>query len=282
MGSHVRSFDDPDERVELPRLISEVVSIGSLGVAHNVHQPGWCWSVDVRPTVGTTWCEVRHVGYALRGRITLEFADGATFDVSAGQVFDIPAIHDGRVVGSEPFESIEWFGARTWLAELATLRERILATIVMTDIVGSTPTAMAVGERAWGDKLSSYEHAMSDLVNKYGGRVVKFTGDGVLAVFDGTARALRAAVAMRVAAGELGLPTRTSIHTGEIEVSGGDVHGLAVHELARMMEIAPDGAILVSATTHLLGHGQGIGFRGLGTHELRGLDGSRELYAVDA
>ncbi len=282
MATHIRSFNESDERVELPRLISEVISIGSLGVAHNIHQPGWCWSVDVRPSVGTAWCEVRHVGYAIRGHLELEFADGRTSEVSAGDVFDIPAIHDGRVVGAEPFESIEWFGARTWLADLATLRERVLATIVMTDIVASTSAAIALGERAWADKVASYEHAMGDVVETYGGRVVKFTGDGVLAVFDGTARALRAAVAMRAAADDLDLPTRTSVHTGEIDASDEDVHGVAVHEVARMLEFAPDGEVVVSAATHLLGQGQGVGFRSLGAHDLRGLTGARELYAMDA
>ncbi len=281
MGTHVRSFKASDERVELPRLISEVISIGSLGVAHNIHQPGWRWSVDVRPSVGTAWCEVRHVGYAICGRLALEFADGRTNEIVAGDVFDIPGSHDGRVVGHEPFESIEWFGARTWLADVATLRERVLATIVMTDIVASTSTAIALGERAWGDKVAAYEHAMGDVVENYGGRVVKFTGDGTLAVFDGTGRALRAAIAMRAAADDLGLLTRSAVHTGEIEASGDDIHGLAVHETARMLEVAPPSDVVVSSTTQLLGQGQGIGFRSLGARELRGLQGARELHVLD-
>lgn len=281
MGAHVRSFDDCDERIELPGLVSELLSVGALGVARNIHQPGWRWSADVRPAVGTTWCEVRHVGYAVRGRLEVTLADGTTFDVDGGTVFDIPAAHDGRVVGGEPFESIEWLGARTWLADLASLAERVLATIVMTDIVASTTTAVEIGERAWGDRLASYEHAMREIIENYRGRVVKFTGDGVLAIFDGAARSLRAAVAMRAAADEFALRTRASVHTGEIEVSDDDVHGIAVHEAARMLEFAAGGEVVVSATTRMFDDGQRMKLRSLGFHELRGLPGPRELHLLE-
>ncbi len=281
MGAHIRSFRESTERFELPGLISELVSLGTLGVAHNIHAVGWRWSTDVRPTVGTTWCEVRHVGYAIQGQLELTFPDGTSAAVSAGDVFDVAAMHDGRVIGAKPFESIEWFGARTWLADLATRRERVLATIVMADIVTSTRIAASLGEQAWADKLASYEQSMADIIDSFGGRVVKYTGDGVLVVFDGTVKALRAAVAMRDTSREMELPTRTSVHTGEIETASDDVHGLAVHETARMLDIASSNEIVVSATTRLFGEGQGINLRPRGMHQLRGIEGPRELYAIE-
>lgn len=280
MDAHTRSFDEADEVIVLPGLRSDVVSVGALGVARTVHQPGWRWSDDVRPSVGTAWCETRHVGYCLRGRAGVELEDGSSFEIGAGDVFDIPPRHDGWVVGDEPYETIEWLGARSWLAQHSTLHERVLATLVFTDIVASTAAAHRLGESAWGDLLASYENGMRDVIGTYRGRIVKFTGDGLLAVFDGTSRALRGAVAMRTAADDLGLATRTAVHTGEIELAGDDVHGLVVHETARMLGVASEGEILVSSATRALAEGAGMTFEDRGVYDLRDLTGLRNLFAL--
>ncbi len=280
MEHHVRSFAHADEHIELPGLVSRVVTIGSLGVAHNVHAPGWRWSVDVRSSVRTPTCEVRHVGYVISGRLAVELRDRTRFEVGPGEVFDIPPFHDGWVVGDEVFESIEWLGARSWLAELTVLRERVLATIVFVDVVGSTATARRLGEPGWSDLLATFEHAMADVIGTYSGRVVKLTGDGVLAIFTGTARALRAARAMRTSAEDLGLPIRAAVHTAEIELTDEDIHGVAVHEAARMLDLAVSGDILVSATTRLLSDDARLTFAARGTVELRDVPGVRELFAL--
>lgn len=278
--SFKRSFEDPDEVITMPRLRSELVSVGALGVARSVHAPGWRWSVDLGPRAGTARCETRHVGYALRGRLALELADGTSFEVAPGEIYDIPPGHDAWVLGDEPFEVVEWVGTRSWLHRVSSLQDRVLATMVFTDIVASTATARRVGAPAWADLIAAYDTAMRDTVATYRGRTVKSTGDGVLAVFDGAARALRCASAMRAAASALDLTTRTAVHTGEVDVAQDDVHGVAVHEAARMLDVAAAGEIVVSATTRVLTDDDGVVLVDRGEHHLRGLDGPRTLFVV--
>jgi len=173
-----------------------------------------------------------------------------------------------------------WTGVKNWLGPLESMAERVLATIVLTDIVDSTGTAVRMGDRAWADTLSAFEARTRDVLGRFRGREIKMTGDGVLATFDGAARATRCAVALRAAAADLSIAIRAAVHTGEIEIAGDDIRGLAIHEASRMLSLAGSGEILVSAMTADLSRDAGLTFEDRGEHELRGMSGSRRLYGV--
>ncbi|MDQ3765909.1 MAG: cupin domain-containing protein [Actinomycetota bacterium] len=277
---HVRSFSTPDDVIELESVRSEIVSLGGIAVAQTTHQPGWRWSTHVQPVVGTETCQTRHVGYVLKGTVHVVLDDGTEFDISAGDVVDIRPGHDAWVLGDEPAVTIEWMGARSWIPSRGALTERVLATLVFTDIVDSTGTARRMGAHAWDDLITAYEQRVRDSLARFRGREVKQTGDGVLATFDGAGRAIRCAVALRGAAWDLGLTTRAAVHTGEVEVADEDIHGLTVHKAARILAAAGPGEILVSATTTELARDASLDFEDRGEHHLRGLEGSLHLYAV--
>ena len=171
-----RSFSAPDEVIEAEKVRSEHVALGGVVLAREVHQPGWRWSEHVRPVVGTDWCESHHIGYVVRGTLRVITRDGAEFDLSTGDVFDLPPGHDAWVLGDTPFEDIVWMGARTWLMPLSTLKERVLATMVFTDIVDSTGMARSMGDRAWADLLATHDQRLADVVEQYRGRIAKMTG----------------------------------------------------------------------------------------------------------
>jgi class 3 adenylate cyclase len=280
MERYVRSFAAPDEVVEIETVRSEMITQGGMTVSHDVQQPGWRWSVHIRPLVGTEWCQVRHIGVVLRGRIGYLLEDGTEFEAGPLDLMDIPPGHDAWVIGDEPLETIAWTGARGWISPLETLSERVLATVLFTDIVDSTGTAMRMGDRAWADTLNSHEVRTRETVERFRGKVIKTTGDGILATFDGAARAVRCAVALRDTAGDLGIQIRAAVHTGEIESTGSDIRGLAIHEASRLLGMAGAQEILVSAVTASLAGDAGIVFEDRGEHEMRGLVGPRRIYAV--
>jgi len=193
----------------------------------------------------------------------------------------IPAGHDAWVVGSEPFDTIGWSGVRGWLGPLEAGLERVVVNLVMTDIVGSTRLARRLGDRAWGELLEQFTASARDAITRYRGQLVELTGDGVLARFDGAVRAVHCAFALRSVAAELELPIRAAVHTGEVEVAEGNLRGVALHEAARMLALAGEGEILVSATTKTLAAEPGLVFADRGEQQLRGLEGSYQLYRVD-
>jgi class 3 adenylate cyclase len=159
--------------------------------------------------------------------------------------------------------------------------ERVLATVMFSDIVGSTSRAAELGDRGWRDLLASVEQAVGRELTRFRGRAVKTMGDGFLATFDGPARAIRCATAIREAAHSLfGLEVRTGLHTGEVELIRNDVGGIAVHIGARVAATASPGEVLVSGTVKDLVVGSGIGFEDRGERELKGVPGRWRLWAV--
>lgn len=159
--------------------------------------------------------------------------------------------------------------------------ERVLATVMFGDIVGSTKLAAELGDRRWREKLTSFGQAVNEQLEQFRGRAVKTLGDGLLATFDGPARGISCARAMReVARREFDLELRASLHTGEVEVIGDDVGGIAVHIAARILGAAEPGELVVSNTVKDLVVGSGIEFEDRGEHELRGVPGSWRLWAV--
>jgi class 3 adenylate cyclase len=160
--------------------------------------------------------------------------------------------------------------------------DRVLATVLFTDIVASTERARELGDRRWRELLDRHDEVASRELERYQGRLVKTTGDGLLATFDGPARAIRGACAIRDAVRGLGLEMRAGLHTGEVEMRGADVGGIAVHIGARVTGLAKPGEVLVSRTVKDLVAGAGIDFAERGAHELKGVPEPWQLYAVTA
>jgi class 3 adenylate cyclase len=160
--------------------------------------------------------------------------------------------------------------------------DRVLATVLFTDIVGSTERAAQMGDASWRELLQRHDQLARSEISRHRGHAVKSTGDGVLATFDGPARAIRAADSIRQRTERLGIKVRAGLHTGECEVMGDDVGGLAVHIGARVMAQAQGGEVLVSSTVKDLVAGSGIGFGHRGEHELKGIPDRWSLYSVDS
>ena len=160
--------------------------------------------------------------------------------------------------------------------------DRILATVMFTDIVGSTERASELGDRRWRELLDQHERLTRAELERHQGLEVKTTGDGVLATFDGPARAIRCATTVAAETDQLGLPVRVGLHTGECERRNGDIGGIAVHIGARVMAQAGPGEVLVSRTVKDLTVGSDIAFEERGSRELKGVPGEWELYAVTA
>jgi class 3 adenylate cyclase len=158
--------------------------------------------------------------------------------------------------------------------------ERVLATILFTDIVGSTAKAAELGDAAWRDLLQRHHAILRRELASFRGRELKIVGDGFLASFDGPARAIRCACAITAAIKELGLEIRAGLHTGECEMLDGDVGGIAVHTGARVASMAGPGEVLVSSTVRDLVAGSGLRFEERGTHDLKGVPGEWKLFAV--
>jgi class 3 adenylate cyclase len=160
--------------------------------------------------------------------------------------------------------------------------DRLLASVLFTDIVDSTDTAASLGDRRWRDVLDRHDALTREHVERFRGRVVKMTGDGALATFDGPARAIRCACALRDASRTDGVQLRAGIHTGEVEQRGDDIGGIAVHLAARVQALAGASEVMVSRTVADLVAGSGIAFSDRGEHELKGVPGRWRLLAVDA
>jgi class 3 adenylate cyclase len=173
-----------------------------------------------------------------------------------------------------------WTSLRTYALAPDGPGQRVLATVVFTDIVDSTATLERVGDKAWRDMLINHNMRLRDELNVYRGREIATTGDGILAVFDSATRAVQAATAMSRSARDMGLPIRVGIHTGEVEFVGSDIRGVAVHAAARVMSLAGPDEVLVSATTSDLLEGSGTLLDDLGAHELKGLSGARHVFRV--
>ena len=157
---------------------------------------------------------------------------------------------------------------------------RVLATVLFTDIVGSTERAARLGDRRWRGLLEVHDELAGRLVEQFGGQLVKMTGDGILATFDGPGRAIRGAAALADELAGIGLQIRAGLHTGEIELRDGDIGGIAVHITARVMAAAEPGQILTSRTVHDLVVGSDIAMDNLGTRPLKGVDGTWQLFAA--
>ncbi len=160
--------------------------------------------------------------------------------------------------------------------------ERVLATVLFTDLVGSTEKAAALGDAGWRELLAQHDDAVREELERFRGQEIKTVGDGFVATFDGPARGVRCARAIVEAVGALGLEARAGLHTGEIELVGGDIRGIAVHIGARVSATSGPQEVLVTSTVKDLVAGSGIEFEDRGAHQLKGVPGEWRLFAVAA
>lgn len=276
-----KSFTKPDEVRDAPLAHIESVNLDEAHVGRCRFEPGWRWSEAFGPMLGTNSCPLRHLGYTMSGTLHVQMDDGRTLEVSTGDVFDIPPGHDKWVVGDDAWETIEWGGSGRAMTEaLHEGRDRAFATVLFTDIVDSTSRLRDMGDAAWRDHLVRHDAQMRELLNVYRGREVKTTGDGFLAVFDSPTRAVRCAMAMVSSARQLGSSIRAAVHTGEVELAGDDVRGIAVHVAARVLGVVDPNEVVLTGTTADLIEGGGIRMEDAGIHELKGVAGARRLFRV--
>ncbi len=205
------------------------------------------------------------------GRYLADHIDGSTFvELPGGSLSMTPNLN--AVID----ETAEFLTGERPPVEI----ERVLTTVLFTDIVGSTERAASIGDRRWRALLDEHDRTVREQLQRFRGREINTTGDGFLASFDGPAHAIRCANAITEATGRLGIELRVGLHTGECETRGDDLGGLAVHIAARVGTLATPGEIVVSGTVKDLVVGSGIDFDDRGEHELKGVPGTWKLFAV--
>lgn len=267
--------DAPEAVAALARFERQSASPGTAGALARMYA-----DVDVRaalPAVRTPTLVVHRADDPVipieAGRFLAAHIDGSRF-VEVGPS-DLPV----WVTDADSLSIVQEFltGTRPLPPE-----DRVLASVLFTDVVSSTAAAAAVGDRRWRHILEAHNDTVAAQIGRYRGRLVKQTGDGILATFDGPARAVRCALAIGDALRPIGVRIRAGVHTGEIEVLGGDIAGIGVHIARRIADLADAGEVLVSRTVTDLVAGSGLSFSHHSTQQLRGVPGEWQMYAVSA
>jgi class 3 adenylate cyclase len=275
-----KSLDMPDEERAIPNGHVQIWELGDFVIGKVTFEPGWRWSKDIKPIAGTDWCEYHHLGLMIQGTVHFLTPDGLEMEIGEGQLYEVLPGHDAWTVGDIPVVQYDFAGMRTFALPAAGRSERILATLVATDIVDSTATAERVGPAAWRTMLAELNADSRRQIDKFRGKVVANTGDGLIALFDGAERAVRCGAALSEAGAKLGFQLRCGVHTGEVEIIPDNVRGVAVHLVTRVMALAAPGDVLVSGTTHELVADSGLLFEDRGSHELKGVTGARQVWAL--
>jgi class 3 adenylate cyclase len=275
-----KSLDMPDEERAIPNGHVQIWELGDFVVGKVTFNPGWRWSVDVKPIAGTEWCEYHHLGIILQGRIHFVTPDGLEMEIGEGQFYEVLPGHDAWTVGDVPTIQYDFAGMRTFALPAAGRSERVLATIVCTDVVDSTAIAERLGPAAWRSMLTELMADCRRQIDKFRGKLAATTGDGLIATFDGAERAVRCAAAISEKAAAFGLQLRCGVHTGEVELLQDNIRGLAVHIVTRVTALAGAGEVLVSGTTHELVADSSLQFEDRGSHELKGVTGARQVWAL--
>ena len=237
------------------------------------------YTVDARPLLPRVQAPTLVLHRRQFGLVPIEHGRYLAEHIPGARLVELPGA-DGPLVWETPelaLDAIEEFltGVRRALAP-----DRLLATVLFTDIVGSTERAGRLGDQRWRELLDLHDQTARRWVETFRGRLVKSTGDGILATFDSPVRAIRCAVALAEDLRGLGIEIRAGLHTGGIELRDGDVGGIGVHIAARVLAAAASGEILVSRTVHDLVAGSGIALQDRGIHRLKGVQGDWQLLAV--
>jgi class 3 adenylate cyclase len=277
-----RPFGEPDNVREVPFGHLETYDMGEIRIGRSILQPGWRWSESIKPISRTELCEYHHIGVCLSGRMRIQTREGAELTIEAGQFYEIPAGHEAWVEGDEPYVNLEWQPSVAFGQAEGGDFDRVVATLLVTDIVNSTARALEVGDGAWRDLLARHDREVRSQLDRFRGREVSTTGDGFVALFDGAERAIRAAQEISRVAPDIGLEVRAGVHTGEIEREGDNVRGVGVHIAARIAALAGPGEVYASWATRELLAGSSIGFINRGEQELKGLSEPRRVYKVGA
>ena len=198
--------------------------------------------------------------------------------IPSARLVELPGIDHAPFIGDNSDHITEIIEEFLTGSKSAPVVDRVLATVLFTDIVDSTKQAEALGDKTWRDLLDAHDKAVRRELARFSGREVKSLGDGFLATFDGPARAIRCAVAIREALRRLGMVVRVGIHTGEVEFADDDVRGLAVHIASRVIRLANADDVVVSRTVKDLIAGSGIALEDFGTHTLKGVPDTWQLY----
>jgi len=274
-----KSFDTPDEVRRFPKGVVDLVRVGPVTLGRGILEPGFRWSTSLKPIQGTTSCQIHHLQVMLQGRFHVEMDDGESVEFGPGDVMNVPPGHDVWVVGDEPVIVVDVLGNIGALGAPGE-RERLVTTILMSDIVDSTLTAARLGDAAWKQVLAEHNRLIRAQFDRFRGSEVNTTGDGFLATFGSAAGAIRSAVAMREAARGLGIELRIGVHTGEVEVLPNDIGGVAVHAAARIMGLGRASEIIVSAVTRGLVEGSDLRFEKRGSHQVKGLERPIEVFVL--
>jgi pimeloyl-ACP methyl ester carboxylesterase/class 3 adenylate cyclase len=257
-GRHQRSSASPGMARALVGLVSEIDVRGALPL---IQAP-----TLVLHTTGDRFVPVEHSRYLHR-------------HIDGSRLVEIPG-EDHHPTGSSGEQLVEEIVEFLTGSRPEARAERVLATVMFTDIVGSTVRAADLGDRRWRQLLDGYDAVVRAELSRSRGVEIKGTGDGTLATFDGPARAIECACAIGDAVRALGIEVRAGVHTGEVELRGGDIGGIAVHLGARVASLAGPSEVLVSRTVTDLVAGSGIRFEARGRHKLKGMPGTWQLYAV--
>jgi class 3 adenylate cyclase len=275
-----KSFDGPETVREFPHGRIASVSLDETAIGYFRLEPGWRWSNDVRPIVGTPSCQNRHVGVCLAGTLHVELSDGTAIDIGPNDAYEIPPGHDAWVAGDSAWVSYEWASSRVFAQAPEDDADGVLATLLFTDIVGSTTLLERIGDKAWKELVLAHNAAIRGQLDHHRGRELDTTGDGFLAMFDSASRAVRCGLKIARAAEDLGLGIRVGCHTGEISLVADRARGVTVHTAARVMATADAGAVVVSKTTRDLLAAADLEIEPAGVFELKGLTGEREVFRV--
>ena len=274
-----KNLERPDEHRQTEMWTGDLTRIGSFLIGRGVLEPGWRWSTHMQPIMGTASCPVHHIQVVVSGRFAVRMDDGEEIELVPNDVVDIPPGHDAWVVGDEPAVLLDFAGNIDAIG-MPREHERAVTTLLMTDIVGSTKVASRLGDAAWRQVLADHNRVVRTNLTRFGGIEVNTTGDGFLARFPSAVSALRCAASLRNAVGDTGLEIRIGAHTGEVELMDGDIGGVTVHAVARIMALAEPSEVLVSSMTVGLADGSGLGFQPRGTHQVKGLDRPIEIHRL--
>jgi class 3 adenylate cyclase len=265
---------DPQEREWWGRMLRSGLSRGSLHRIELMYE-----GVDVRPVLDSVKVPTLVLYRAHDRLIPAALSRAMAEGIPGARAVELPG-EDHLYLGDDQDAMLDLVEEFVTGRPVTPVTERVLATVVFCDVVGSTELAARLGDRQWQSLLADHHRITEREVARYRGRLVQIVGDGSLSTFDGPARAIRSAQAILDASAPLGLQLRAGVHTGEIEVSGPDIVGLAVHLAARVEAAAQPGEVLVSSTVKDLVVGSGLQFNSRGEHALKGVPGVWHLYSV--